>query len=230
MAGLFQARADLGESGPCHGLDLGFGKDDGAFAVAEVGWTPNSKQFTDVQQDRRFTRGKHLMPGDGNGLPGVYKIGGYFASTSEHNYPDGWGNNPFGFYALGQQMIWQQTRGGTDSPYFSTFGGVVWSPPSGVTEMPVSGFAGAAWQGPLPARPADHLYAVWQIGNFSEPYARSVSQSSNGAFESVLNAGYIIQITKEFSVQPDIQYIIQPGGFGESGNALVLGLQIAVEL
>jgi carbohydrate-selective porin OprB len=31
-------------------------------------------------------------------------------------------------------------------------------------------------------------------------------------------------------VQPDIQYIIQPGGFGQSGNALVLGLQIAVEL
>jgi porin len=46
----------------------------------------------------------------------------------------------------------------------------------------------------------------------------------------VLNAGYIFKITKELSVQPDIQYIIRPGGFGESGNALVLGLQIAVEL
>ena len=96
--------------------------------------------------------------------------------------------------------------------------------------MPWSGFLGASWQGPLPARPADHVYAVGQIGNFSEPYARSVGQSAAGAFESVLNAGYIIKVTKELSVQPDIQYIIRPGGFGESGNALVLGLQLGVEL
>jgi porin len=71
---------------------------------------------------------------------------------------------------------------------------------------------------------------VGQIGNFSEPYASSVGQSPAGAFESVLNVGYIFKITKELSVQPDIQYIIRPGGFGQSGNALVLGLQIAVEL
>ncbi len=48
--------------------------------------------------------------------------------------------------------------------------------------------------------------------------------------EIVLNVGYIFTITKEFSVQPDIQYIIQPGGFGQDGNALVLGLQVSIEL
>ncbi|MFM8684812.1 MAG: carbohydrate porin, partial [Chthoniobacterales bacterium] len=84
--------------------------------------------------------------------------------------------------------------------------------------------------GPLPTRHADHLYVVGQIGNFSSSYARSEGQSANGAFESVLNAGYIFKITEELSVQPDIQYIIRPGGFGESGNALVLGLQITVQL
>jgi hypothetical protein len=40
--------------------------------------------------------------------------------------------------------------------------------------------AGAVWRGPWSHRPADHLYASWQLGNFSEPYARSVSQSVNG--------------------------------------------------
>jgi porin len=69
-----------------------------------------------------------------------------------------------------------------------------------------------------------------QIGNFSEPYASSAGQSPAGAFESVLNVGYIFKITKELSVQPDIQYIIQPGGFGQYGNALVLGLQVTIEL
>jgi porin len=46
----------------------------------------------------------------------------------------------------------------------------------------------------------------------------------------VLNAGYIFQLSKEFLVQPDIQYIIRPGGFGQSPNALVLGLQVTLNL
>lgn len=230
MAGWFQARADMGESGPYHGLDLGFGKDDGGFAVAEVGWTPNSKQFTAVQEDRRFSRNRTELTGDRSGRPGIYKLGAYFSTTARESYPGGWGGNPFGFYLLGQQALWEQKPGQPHAPHFSVFGGATWSPPTGVTEMPWSGFLGTAWQGPLPARPAGHLYVLAQIGNFSEPYADSVGQSANSAFESVLNAGYIFKITKELSVQPDIQYIIQPGGFGEYGNALVLGLQIAVEL
>jgi len=230
MAGLFQARADLGESGPYHGLDLGFGKDDGAFAVAEVGWTPNSKQFTAVQEDRRFSRNRTELPSDGSGMPGIYKLGAYFANRAKNSYPGGWGGDPFGFYAVGQQVLWEQTRGKPTGPHLSVFGGATWSPPTGVTEMPWSGFAGSAWQGLMPGRPTDHLYAAGQIGNFSGPYASSVGQSPAGAFESVLNVGYIFKITKEFSVQPDIQYIIQPGGFGQYGNALVLGLQVTIEL
>jgi hypothetical protein len=37
-------------------------------------------------------------------------------------------------------------------------------------------------------------------------------------------------IQRGFSNQPDIQYIIRPGWFGQANNALVLGLQIAGEL
>jgi len=230
MAGWFQGRAALGESGPYHGLDLGLGQGDGGFAVAEVGWTPNSKQFTAVQEDRRFSRNRTELTGDRSGLPGIYKLGAYFSTVPKADYPGGWGENPFGFYLLGQQTLWEQTPGQTHAPHLCVFSGATWSPPTGVTLMPWSGFAGSAWQGPLPARPTDHLYVVGQIGNFSGPYAQSVGQSSSGAFESVLNAGYIFKITEELSVQPDIQYIIRPGGFGESGNALVLGVQVSVEL
>jgi porin len=102
--------------------------------------------------------------------------------------------------------------------------------PNGAAEMPWSGFFGSLWRGPVSSRPADHFYATWQIGNFSSPYAKSLGQSAVGAFESVLNAGYIFQISKEFLVQPDIQYIIRPGGFGQSANALVLGLQVTLNL
>jgi len=229
-AGIFQARADLGQTGPYHGLDFGLNPNDGTFGVLEIAWMPHSEKSTAAHEDRNFTRGRRELAGDGSGLPGIYKFGAYLSNEPEVSYPGGWGGSPFGFYAIAQQMLWEQSPSGKLPSQFSIFGGVVWSPPSGVTEMPIDAFAGTFWRGPWSARPTDHLYALWQIGTFSEPYARSVGQPSAGAFESVLNAGYIFQITKEFSVQPDIQYIIRPGGFGQAGNALVLGMQITVEL
>ncbi len=229
-AGVFQARADLGQTGPYDGLDFGLDPDDGTFGVVEIAWTPHSKEFASVQEDRQFTRGRRELNGNGVGFPGVYKLGAYVSDQPQVSYPGGWGGSPFGFYGIGQQTLWEQSPGQANTSQFSVFGGVVWSPPSGVTQMPVDGFAGTVWRGPWSARPHDHLYTSWQIGSFSEPYAQSQGQSSAGAFESVLNAGYIIQITKEFSVQPDIQYIIQPDGFGQYGNALVLGLQVTIEL
>jgi len=229
-AAAFQARADLGQTGPYNGLDLGMNPNDGTCGVVEIAWTPNSEKFTAVQQDQRFTRGRQQLGGDGTGLPGIYKLGAYVSNEPQVSYRGGWGASPFGFYAIGQQMLWEQSSGGKEPSQFSIFGGVVWTPPSGVTEMPLDAFAGAVWRGPWSRRPADHFYTSLQIGSFSEPYARSVEQSASGAFESVLNAGYIFQITKEFSVQPDIQYIIQPGGFGQYANALVLGLQVTIDL
>ena len=229
-AGIFQARADLGQTGPYHGLDFGLDPNDGTFGVVEIGWTPNSKDFTAVQADRHFTRGRQELHGDGRGLPGVYKLGAHVSNQPKVSYAEGWGGSPFGFYAIGQQTLWEQNQDQSNTSQFSVFGGVVWSPPSSVTEMPVDGFAGTVWRGPWSVRPYDHLYTSWQIGSFSEPYAQTQGQTSAGAFESVLNAGYIFQITKEFSVQPDVQYIIQPGGFGQYGNALVLGLQVTIEL
>jgi carbohydrate-selective porin OprB len=79
-AGVFQARADLGQSGPYHGLDFGISEDDGTFGVVEIGWTPNSEKFAAVQEDRQFTRGRRELDGNGNGLPAVYKLGAYVSA------------------------------------------------------------------------------------------------------------------------------------------------------
>ncbi len=119
---------------------------------------------------------------------------------------------------------------GQDVPVWRRHGGAVWSLPNGVAQMPWSGFFGTDWRGPFATRPADHFYTSWQIGNFGNAYAKSLGQSAVGAFEAVLNAGYIFQLSEEFSVQPDIQYIIRPGGFGQSANALVPGFQVSLNL
>ena len=219
-AGVAQATAALASGSSYHGLDLGFRGDEGILAVAEAGWTPNPET----------SRVGHGTANAAKGLPGIYKLGAYASNRSLADYPGGSGSAPMGLYALAQQAVWEEEPGAKIPSRFSLFGGAVWSLPNGAAEMPWSGFFGTDWRGPFVTRPADHFYTSWQIGNFGNAYAKSLGQSAAGAFESVLNAGYIFQISEEFSVQPDIQYIIRPGGFGQSPNALVLGLQVSLSL
>jgi porin len=49
-------------------------------------------------------------------------------------------------------------------------------------------------------------------------------------FEMVLEATYQCELAPHLIVQPDVQYIIQPGGTGRIPDALVLGVQVAVNL
>ena len=47
-------------------------------------------------------------------------------------------------------------------------------------------------------------------------------------FEVALEWTYIIQMARWLTVQPDVQYIIKPGGTGTIPNALVVGFQVSV--
>ena len=57
----------------------------------------------------------------------------------------------------------------------------------------------------------------------NEGYTHPMNQALKAA-----SGGYRIQLNRLFYVQPDVQYIIQPGGTGSIPNALVLGMQIGV--
>ena len=63
--------------------------------------------------------------------------------------------------------------------------------------------------------------------NFSSEYANSISTpgSTTPTYEAVLETSYVIQLNKYLGVQPDIQYVIRPNGYGNIPNALVIGLQ-----
>ena len=74
-------------------------------------------------------------------------------------------------------------------------------------------------------------------GAFSSQLARSQRDArsvGSGAgiqkYEVALELTYIIQARRWLQVQPDLQYIINPGGTGKIPNALILGFQLAVTL
>jgi porin len=49
-------------------------------------------------------------------------------------------------------------------------------------------------------------------------------------FEIVLELTYQYELAPHLIVQPDLQYIVQPGGTGHIPDAFVLGVQIAINL
>ena len=43
--------------------------------------------------------------------------------------------------------------------------------------------------------------------------------------EHVLEASYAIDVTDNYTIQPDIQYVIRPNGASDIKNAVVIGIQ-----
>jgi porin len=89
------------------------------------------------------------------------------------------------------------------------------------------GFAGTIWQGFIPRRDRDQLLLTYLVSGFSRDYADSVVArgGKRPTAEQVLEASYAIYLTNNYTIQPDIQYVIRPNGVGNVTNSLVIGIQ-----
>lgn len=88
--------------------------------------------------------------------------------------------------------------------------------------------AGVTWTGPLAARPAD-------VAGIAMAHARNTDdfRSFNPGFkraETTLEFTYLVTPLPWLSVQPDVQYIIDPGTDSTLDDALVLGFRLQIAL
>ena len=67
-------------------------------------------------------------------------------------------------------------------------------------------------------------------GHLSQDYARSVRVPGGHEAESekVIEVAHRFQITKWSYFQPDLQWVIDPGGTGDIDDAVVIGAQMGV--
>jgi porin len=89
---------------------------------------------------------------------------------------------------------------------------------------------GLTYKGLIPTRDNDTLgvaFAYAQLGNNARNSLIDEGSVGVGA-EMVLEATYQAQITPWLIIQPDIQYIINPGGTQDLGNAFVVGGRAAI--
>ncbi|OYX74039.1 MAG: hypothetical protein B7Y81_01140 [Caulobacter sp. 32-67-35] len=86
---------------------------------------------------------------------------------------------------------------------------------------------GLVYTGPTAGRPEDQLGIAVSLAQFGEPYraARAAAMTPSTGSEINIEASYRAVLRPWLTVQPDVQYVVNPGGDPGIGDALVIGLR-----
>lgn len=235
MGGIYQATSlNLYRD---HGLDWSMNNSDGVLMIGQVGWTPEffkkPAAASKPSDGKSLAEGKTVRPvssDDGmQGLPGHYWFGAYYSPWQFAQFGSTeTASNSYGFYWHADQMVWQESPGSDQG--LTLWSAFVLSPQQNISKLPFQVNSGIVYKGLVPARDHDITMLGFVYGNFSDDYAGTVAATGAGtpSYEIALEAGYRIQVTKFAYIQPNVQWIINPGGTGNIPNALVLGAQMNV--
>jgi porin len=89
---------------------------------------------------------------------------------------------------------------------------------------------GLVYTGLIPGRDNDTAGIAIGYADLTNGAAQTIFDEGarEVGYEMVIEATYDAEITPWLHLQPDLQYIIRPGGSGDLGNALVLGGRVSV--
>jgi porin len=217
MVGCYNGDPDVKE-GNRHGVD--FTLRGPPFVIGEVGYRRNY--------------GK-----DATGLPGNVKLGAYFNGGNAEIFGSGLANQPsatvqarYGFYVLGDQAI-MRWGDPADKRHLGVFASFVCAPDQRVNQLPYFFDAGLVAYGFLPSRPRDFAGFGVAYGSYSNDLRRAeevqaLSDPAVGvqSWEMTLELTYGCTVRPGLLVQPDLQYIVNPGGNKAAPNALAVGVNV----
>jgi porin len=178
------------------------------------------------------------LPGDSRRL-GNYKVGFWYDNSTFTDYnsvgyaqPSSSKRGNYGFYTLFDQVL--LPFGETGNRGLGIFGSFLVSPDESVSQMPYFFTAGVASRGIFESRPIDVVGFGVVYGSFSRDLnnAQERQQALDPTvgvqdYEMVLEWTYRFNLYKgAVFIQPDVQYVINPGGTGQINDALVLGCQL----
>jgi len=184
------------------GLNTTFDGDTHFFYIAETGVVPML----------RSAKGR---------LPGTYRLGVWNARVPQ-DYLDGSRSerDDVGFYVSADQMLWRENQG--DSQGLGAFTRLGWADDR-VNEVKFFGSAGLQYRGLIAGRDADVLGLGFAQGRLSDTTGFSSS------FERVAEVYYNAEIAPWLHVSPDLQWISNPGGDTDGGDAFVAGLRLQMD-
>jgi porin len=191
------------------------------------------------------------------GLPATYKLGAWYtSSTFDDQFYDEEGrplaspnstgvprthSGGFAVYGIADQMIWKEpgSNGGGIGLFFLGMGA-----PQSYNLCDLYFEGGMNWKGPFHCWPNDTFgfaAAYLQISPAKRQYGNSVifytgAGSPYSSNETVLEATYLCQVTPWLQLQPDAQYVVNPGAgipspYGSTPlkNAFIIGLHSNIQ-
>ncbi|HLB33675.1 MAG: hypothetical protein A3F67_09905 [Verrucomicrobia bacterium RIFCSPHIGHO2_12_FULL_41_10] len=230
-----------------NGLNWDFYPNDGVMLMAQYGWNPEffkpsapSTNSDDTKNNITESSPKKVNSSDQaskntantpspKGFAGHYWMGGYYSTWEYPQFNSGaQASNFYALYWHGDQTVYRPNR-------MNNTGLILWSdtvlcPQQNIALIPFQFNAGAIYTGLIPGRKQDNTIFGVVYGNFSTTYASVLQQYGQGnpTYELIYEFGYRINITKFAYVQPDLQWIINPGGTGNIPNAVVIGAQTGI--
>ncbi len=158
-------------------------------------------------------------------LPGTVKIGGWNQSGTLHEQPGSGApiiamtfnsilvDSDWAIYGIIDQLVWH-VPGSKDPKGIALFGRLIGAPAE-QNLVDVYADGGVTLSGMIPTRPEDALavgFAYTGISNDVQDPDVSSGLRRTGSFEALLEVCYTAQLRAGWSLQPDFQYIWQPGG------------------
>jgi len=189
-----------------HGTDFAFRSSDGLSVMTQLEWD--------------------WSWGD---RPGHFNIGMNNVHFDMPNFNSDEDTNPFNrYYAQIDHQVTQESPGSSQGLYL--FATLAYTHQQEAALVPLQTSFGAQYVGPFTGRSQDRLIFGTTYGKLSRDYADEQEALGNGRpdYEWIFELGYRIQLTKFAYVQPDVQYVKQPGGTGDIPDATVLGMQVGV--
>ncbi|KAB7610163.1 carbohydrate porin [Amylibacter sp. SFDW26] len=160
------------------------------------------------------------------GKPGSYKFGVFWDDVGAQDVADATINHSdqLGYYLNAQQEIWSDsTTSGRKVDLFFNY--VQADEDVAALESVVE--AGIFFQGPVKSRPQDELgFAVGLINTSSKLTAADIAAGGTVRDkEFPMEIYYSFRLKRGITIQPNLQYIVNPGGISSNEDVAVLGLK-----
>jgi porin len=174
----------------------------------------------------------HLNRDADSALPGTYKVGGYWMNGDFQDISltdSGTVEGNAMIWALADQMLYRERQG--DDQGLSAFGTYVYSLEDKVNQMDNYFGLGLVYKGLLPGRPRDTSGLALSKGWFSE--ALKQSRRADGLAvkhdEAVVELNHRFELGRGISIQPDLQYVINPAGTKQIEDAFLIGAKVSIQ-
>lgn len=201
-----------------HNTRLSFRSADGFLVFAELGYTWNAKPKDDSTGSATFGP---------DALTGSYKLSGYYDSKA---FADSEGGSPhrgdYSIYFVLDQELWH-IPGGKDRT-LSCFvrSGVA---PADRNTVTFYGDAGLTCKGPFAPRAQDTLGLAYSHTELSHKLVDDSGGFLASHHEEVLELTYQAFFGTHLSIQPDLQFIFNPGATEPASTAIISGVRLNVD-